>query len=168
MRKGRENMRIGISGHQSRPGIQWDWVREALYVAIKNISPPVIGYSSLAKGADQIFAETILACGGTLITVVPAFDYVQQFSGGDLDRYKSILQKSSLVQLEFPHSNEQAYYAAGKYVVDHIDRLFAVWDGQPAQGLGGTADIVQYGLSQRKLVTHVNPITQKVMDINNG
>jgi hypothetical protein len=27
-------------------------------------------------------------------------------------------------------------------MLDHADRLFAVWDGKPARGYGGTADVV--------------------------
>ena len=29
-------------------------------------------------------------------------------------------------------------------MVDRSERLVAVWDGKPARGIGGTADIVSY------------------------
>jgi hypothetical protein len=32
----------------------------------------------------------------------------------------------------------------GKVVVDRAEVLIAVWDGLPARGLGGTADVVAY------------------------
>jgi hypothetical protein len=34
--------------------------------------------------------------------------------------------------------------AASEFMIDHADELYAVWDGQPARGHGGTADVVTY------------------------
>ncbi len=34
--------------------------------------------------------------------------------------------------------------AASKLMIDHSDELYAVWDGKPARGYGGTADVVAY------------------------
>jgi hypothetical protein len=48
------------------------------------------------------------------------------------------------VELTRERTHEEAYYAAGRYIVDHADRLIAVWDGDPPRGLGGTADVVDY------------------------
>ncbi|MGW4103078.1 hypothetical protein [Streptomyces sp. NPDC004976] len=39
-------------------------------------------------------------------------------------------------------THEQAYLGAGRWIVDHCDRLIAVWDGRPARGLGGTGNVV--------------------------
>ncbi|MEO5877101.1 MAG: hypothetical protein ABIQ26_19070, partial [Streptosporangiaceae bacterium] len=39
---------------------------------------------------------------------------------------------------------DEAYLVAGHRVVKRSDLLLAVWDGRPAGGLGGTADIVAY------------------------
>jgi hypothetical protein len=47
-------------------------------------------------------------------------------------------------RLPFVESTEQAHLAAGQAVVDRSERLVAVWDGKPARGIGGTADIVSY------------------------
>ena len=32
--------------------------------------------------------------------------------------------------------------AASELMLDHAGQLWAVWDGQPARGYGGTADVV--------------------------
>ena len=32
--------------------------------------------------------------------------------------------------------------AASELMIKHADQLWAVWDGQPARGYGGTADVV--------------------------
>ena len=36
----------------------------------------------------------------------------------------------------------EAYAAANQVMLDHADLLVTVWDGEPARGLGGTAEIV--------------------------
>jgi hypothetical protein len=41
------------------------------------------------------------------------------------------------------------------------DLLVAVWDGLPARGLGGTADVVQVALAEQRRVVHVNPRTRE-------
>ncbi len=39
---------------------------------------------------------------------------------------------------------EDAYERCGRRVVDECDVLIALWDGQPALGRGGAAEIVEY------------------------
>ena len=33
---------------------------------------------------------------------------------------------------------------ASELMIDTADELYAVWDGEPARGYGGTADVVAY------------------------
>ena len=58
----------------------------------------------------------------------------------------------------------------GQYVVDHCDVLIAVWDGQPARGRGGTAEIVQYAQEQNRPIIRVWGDAFEVLnrDSNNG
>lgn len=42
--------------------------------------------------------------------------------------------------------------AVGRTVVGRCDLLLAVWDGQPAAGLGGTADVVSHVNDRGKAV----------------
>jgi hypothetical protein len=46
---------------------------------------------------------------------------------------------------------------AGRTVADRCDLLLAVWDGQPAAGLGGTADVVSHATYRGKSVEVVWP-----------
>jgi hypothetical protein len=41
-------------------------------------------------------------------------------------------------------TRQQAYWRAGREVVDRSDVLIALWDGQPAHGTGGTGEVVAY------------------------
>ena len=57
-------MIVGITGHQIlADAAGWTWVRAALLAELSEVPPPLIGCSSLAAGADQIFAELVLSYG---------------------------------------------------------------------------------------------------------
>jgi len=47
-------------------------------------------------------------------------------------------------QLPFVESTSESHMAASKLMVDQADELYAVWDGKPARGYGGTANVVAY------------------------
>ena len=47
--------------------------------------------------------------------------------------------------------------AAGRLLVERSDRLIAVWDGLPARGPGGTADVVAYARALSRPVTVLWP-----------
>ncbi|MGH9896195.1 MAG: hypothetical protein ACREA0_30225 [bacterium] len=120
----------------------------------------LIGVSSLAAGADQMFAGKVLQAGGTLHLIIPSRGYEATFDNRrDLDNFLSLSRRASRIEmLEYPEPSEEAFLAAGRRVVDTCDVLVAVWDGQPAKGLGGTADIVQYARRQGISVEVVWPV----------
>ena len=59
----------------------------------------------------------------------------------------------------------EAFLAAGRYIVDHCDVLFAVWDGLPAGAMGGTGDVVEYARRSERRVVHLNPIERRVITL---
>ena len=69
---------------------------------------------------------------------------------------------SAVTVLEKRQSKQESYLEASKKVVDAADLLLAVWDGKPAKGLGGTADIVRYARQELKQVIHVDPISRSI------
>lgn len=149
-------MRVGFTGHQSRPGIEWPWVREQLGSALDALGSNLVGYSSLAVGADQIFAEEVMSRGGIFNAVIPYATYESEFDDVDIKHYRSLLMKSAVVALDLPYKGERAFYEAGRWIVDRSELLMAVWDGKPSQGFGGTADIVAYALQQRRPIVHID------------
>lgn len=58
-----------------------------------------------------------------------------------------------------PHieSTSDAHVDASATMLREADLLFAVWDGQPARGYGGTADIVAEAGRQDVAVTRIWP-----------
>lgn len=147
--------RIGVTGHRSIPQEAHAYVLAGLEAALRGLEGSLEALSSLAVGADQLFADLALARGAELTAVVPSGDYESCFADAvELARYRALKNRASReVRLDFAHSTDEAYYAAGAYIVDHCDRLLAVWDGRPARGLGGTGDIVTYARSLGRPVT---------------
>ncbi|WP_069172324.1 hypothetical protein [Streptomyces griseus] len=147
--------RIGVTGHRSIPPEAHTHVLEGIRAVFRAAEGSVEALSSLAVGADQIFADLALAHGAELTAVIPSGDYEACFDeAADLARYRTLRARAVReVRLDFAHSTDEAYYAAGAYIADHCDRLLAVWDGRPARGLGGTGDIVTYARNLGRPVT---------------
>jgi hypothetical protein len=53
-------------------------------------------------------------------------------------------------------------------VADQCDALVAVWDGQPARGRGGTADIVAYARKKRRPLAWIKMQAPYDVAIENG
>lgn len=158
-------MRVGITGHQRLARASgWGWVRGELGAVLGSDAGPLVGVSSLAAGADQIFADLVLRRGGALEVIIPFDGYAETFADeGDRREYERLLRAASVVEtLRRGGSDEEAYMAAGRGVVDSSDMLVAVWDGRPASGLGGTADVVEYAARRKKKILHLNPLTRTV------
>lgn len=161
-------MRVGITGHQRlREPALWGWVECELDRLLSALAPPLVGVTSLAIGADQLFAEAVLRRGGTLEVVVPFEGYELTFSeGSDRSAYDQLLRRALRKEvLEKRGSDEEAYFAAGKRMVELSELLIAVWDGLPATGLGGTGDVVKYAVERRKKTIHLNPITREIAEL---
>lgn len=137
--------RIGITGHTNLSADSAALVRKALVDALRGYAEKeLVGVSCLARGADQLFAEEVLAVGGTLEVVLPSPDYREAKVGPD-DRggFDDLLVRADHVRFMQRTAGRRAYEDANEAVLGGVDLLFAVWDGRPSGGGGGTADAVR-------------------------
>jgi hypothetical protein len=157
---------VGVTGHQRLRGHEdWAWVATQVKDSICHVPLPVVGISSLAIGADQLFAETVLRGGGSIQVVIPFESYADTFSEGDRLNFERLCRLSSQIEvLARVGSDEECYMAAGRHVVDSSNLLVAIWNGKPAEGLGGTADVVEYAVTKKKRVIHINPTNRTVTE----
>jgi hypothetical protein len=105
-------------------------------------------WSSLAEGADRLVARALLERGARLVAVLPfePADYRGDFStSASTSDFDELLALASQVRVTTTTdaSREAAYEAAGRAILHACDVLIAVWDGLPARGRGGTAQIVE-------------------------
>ncbi len=134
----------------------------ARHAAILSSQPPrSILATSLAEGADVVVAEAALECGMQITACLPfpAEIYARDF---EPDRWiaseRLIGRCESVLELgEQLGGSATAYEAAGRLVMSQSDILIAVWDGDPAQGPGGTAQIVAEAIAMHLPVIHVDP-----------
>ena len=116
--------------------------------------PPLLRIiSPLAEGADRIVAHAGLALGADLQCPLPfhADEYCRDFSSSESrDEFHALLAKASAVfQADGSREAEaMAYERIGRIVLEQSDFLIAIWDGEPAAGRGGTAQIVDEAIAQ--------------------
>lgn len=158
-------MRIGITGHRHRAGISWDWVHDAFAAGLR-ARDPEWGVTSLASGADRLFAELVLERGGAIEFVCPMADYREDFEGEEraaFDRLRAAAR--STIEIPPMPDRDSGYLAAGEWVARNCDLLFALWDGEPAAGKGGTAEIVAFARRLGRPVLHFEPLGRTIAPI---
>lgn len=137
--------RIAISGHRGLPDATTRLVRAALETELAKRSPGLVGISCIADGADQLFAQTVLALGGTLEVMVPSAQYRDRLPSEAHETYDALLaQAHAVYQTGRNEDGPEAHQAASEKMVNLADLLMAVWDGKPSRSYGGTADVVAY------------------------
>jgi hypothetical protein len=156
-------MRVGITGHQYLDDpTAWDWVAKVMREELARVSPPLVGVTSLAVGADQLLARMVLKAGGTIHVVLPFADIERSFSQEDVPAYRELVRQAKVEVLDTHGTDEDAYLAAGRKVVELSDIVLAVWNGKRANGKGGTADVVAYAMRRGVPLIHINPILHTV------
>jgi hypothetical protein len=138
-------VRIGVTGHMDLTDDTIPLVAYALHETLKPYADGnLTGVSCLARGADSIFAQVIINLGGKLEIVLPSTNYRETKVKPDhAPLFDQLLTQATTVRtMPFDTAGRDAYVAANEAVLDSIDQLVAVWDGQPSTDRGGTADNV--------------------------
>lgn len=126
-----------------------------------NVRAKVSLFSGLALGADTLCAEAAIALGIPVEAVIAHDHLLETFPLGPARRQfeRLLAQCQQVHHLPFDHSSNEAYMALGYWLVEHSDLLIAAWNGLPANGLGGTADVVAYARSIGRPVLHLHTLT---------
>ncbi|MGZ6346531.1 MAG: hypothetical protein ACXWNC_03030 [Anaerolineales bacterium] len=103
--------------------------------------------SSLAEGADRILADKLLQVPKTTLWVslpLPREDYLNDFRNSrSKEEFIHLLGKAErVIELPFKNNRDEAYLAAGKYIIENSDVLLAIWDGKSSRDRAGTGPIV--------------------------
>ncbi|GAA3864968.1 hypothetical protein GCM10022243_34010 [Saccharothrix violaceirubra] len=107
---------------------------------------------------DNHAGHAALDAGGTIEVVVPAAGYRDALPPEHHRDYDTLLARATTVtRLDHHASDPTAHMDASLRMLDQADALLAVWDGQPARGYGGTADVVRAAFTRDIPVTVVWP-----------
>jgi hypothetical protein len=152
-------VRLAITGHRGLPPASEQLIDAALQAEIgRRRHSNLIGYSCIADGADSLFARAVLNAGGHLIVVVPAAEYRDSLPEAHNATYDALLQQATeVIRLDRTASDSEAHMEASIRMLDEADELIAVWDGKPARGYGGTADVVAAARDRNRPVTIIWP-----------
>ncbi|MBQ0986551.1 hypothetical protein KBZ10_18940 [Streptomyces sp. F63] len=139
-------MRVGITGHRGLNRVVEQQVRRLLDKAVHGFdASELVGISCLADGPDAWFADAVLQHGGSLEVVVPAGQYRENLPESHWPLYDELTRQAAHVHhTGMKASDSRAHMAGSEILVGLADELLAVWDGNPARGYGGTADVVSY------------------------
>jgi hypothetical protein len=127
--------------------------------------------SSLAEGSDRLVAEAGLAAGYVLEAVLPfaRAEYARDFHAPESQAaFEHLLGKADAVfELDGDGGDRsRAYEAAGFVMLANTDLLIAIWDGEEAAGVGGTAQIVSRAIADGIPVIRLDPQSPGGMQIS--
>jgi hypothetical protein len=167
-------LRIGVSGHRVPPKLPEEseaplrTLIDRILAAIvdtartANTATALVIVSSLAEGSDRIVAAAGLAAGFALQVVLPfkraeyALDFETQASRREFEEL--LARASDVFELDgAANERPRAYEAAGLFMLANIDVLIAIWDGEVAAGVGGTAQIVERAIADGIVVVWIEP-----------
>ncbi len=177
--------RIGVTGHRKarlqasqldRINAQVAMVLETATTAMHNVhkqyaeeyaetAPLYYFVSALADGADTMAAKEALKNGWRLLSPLPfpRNVYAEDFAPEDRDDYERLVGAAdSVVELDgvrgSPNSEDRAYLQAGITTVGQSDIVIAVWDGEDARGIAGTAVIKDEAVAAGRPVVWINAV----------
>ncbi|HYA73542.1 MAG TPA: hypothetical protein VEF36_10345 [Roseiarcus sp.] len=144
-------------------------VKEGASQSFDPAPPAFTLISSLAEGADRIAARAALAAGFALDVVLPCPSsiYLRTFaddaSRGEFDALMAsaraclVLPLAGASEKALEDRLPRSYESAGLTMLAQSDILVAVWDGKPADGRGGTGQIVDEAARAGVPVVVVDP-----------
>lgn len=117
--------------------------------------------TGLAEGADTLVAKSAAERGWRIDACIPFPRglYLEDFAEPDAKQTFSQLLERATAVFELPgdRANEDAAYeAAGRVMLEQADIVLALWDGEPARGRGGTAQIVAEAIAHQVPVIRVD------------
>jgi len=141
---------VGVTGHRFLTEL--DQVEAGINFALTHIEDAFVVslsvvISSLAEGTDCLVVRSVLARSHARLIVplpLPKADYMNDFVSPQSKRefLNLLMQADEIITLPPVAAREEAYAAAGYYMLDRCDVVLAVWDGRSAPGKGGTGEIV--------------------------
>jgi len=155
---------VAFKGHRQlrRPQA----VGEALSALLRTLSVEIqgtlVGVSSIAPGADTLFAQAVMEMSlpWRALLPVPLAEMQRVFSATDWQIRERLLARATEIQIRGMACNgNEARLECGMDTVDQADLLIAVWDGSAAEEPGCTGDIVAYARSIGKPLILLNPDT---------
>ena len=141
-------LQIGFSGHMKladESGCR-DMILKVLSEWNSKLPGGISGLSSLAAGGDLLFAEACFELGIPLrvLLPMPPAQFSEDFEAATWKRAENALERAVSFEvvgggLSRPH----CYYECGLETILQSGLLIVLWNGLPAQGIGGTGEMAE-------------------------
>jgi hypothetical protein len=158
---------VGFTGHRRLLDVAGaaHAIRGALESLTRRFPGEWIALSSIANGGDRVFVEQARALGlpWHAILPLPRAEFAKDFTPEEWAMVEAKLASADHVRtIGEAGDREESYLDCGIETVHEADVLLALWDGDPARGKGGTADVVQYARSINKPLLIVDANSHEV------
>lgn len=153
-------MIVAFTGHRPNklggfklPNPIYNYVCQQIEKTLLELKPEKV-ISGMALGVDQWAANVAIKLGIPFLAAVPFEGQERAWPEASQKVFHKLLDKAAEVVIV-----SEGGYAAFKmqvrnaWMVDHCDKLIAVWDGTP----GGTGNCVNYATSKDKEIIRINP-----------
>lgn len=150
---------VGFAGHRrvEDPAAAKRSIKRELERLKEGSDGELAGIASAAAGADLLFLE---ACGELELKTVVILPFGKERFREDFDDpaewRRACDRMDAAWWLETAPGGEdapEAYHVVAREVLEVADRMIFLWDGQPARGLGGTAESIaeakEHGIPSR-------------------
>jgi hypothetical protein len=158
---------VGFSGHrqlEDHEGVGRA-IESQLSALRKEVPGEWIAFSSVADGGDKAFVAQAKSLGMSwhAILPLPKAEFARDFAPEEWENVEKMLANAEHVTVITENgTREDAYLDCGVETVNGADVLMAVWDGQPARGKGGTADVVEYARALGKPLIIIDAATLEI------
>ena len=173
--------RVGVTAHINLPSADTENLTAAIGEVLDTIAATLAGalrtpagqrlykgnapllrlISPLAAGGDRLVAKAALDRNWRLAAPLPfpQAEYERDFPKS-IDEFRTLLSAAQatgeVVEIDGTRTNaNQAYEEVGRFVLRHADVIVAIWDGEPPNGQGGTAQIVAEARALGIPVVHI-------------
>lgn len=151
---------VAITGH--RPGKLGGYVysetqrrvRAALRARFAEIKPSMV-ISGMALGVDQWAAEEAVELGIPFTAAVPFEGQESRWPVESQVRWRLLMDMAAEIVIVSPGGYAvEKMQIRNRWMVDHCDKLIAVWDGSP----GGAANCFGYAEARGTVIIRINPL----------
>ncbi|RBP38124.1 hypothetical protein DES53_112122 [Roseimicrobium gellanilyticum] len=164
---------IGFSGHRNLDHHELVGTRiEQLLCELRDCAScaehSVVVLTGVAEGADMLCVEAAmtLSIPTRVLLPLPEEQFSQDFSSPDLWNRAQLLiakaQSQSIANpvclIEGPPVRPHCYARLADNMVESARILIAVWNGEPASGPGGTAEVVELARKRLLPLVLINPV----------
>lgn len=157
-----------ITGHRDIPQKEIHQVKAALRREIKRAIAD--GYtrfiSGFSEGADQYFAEIIIELqkDNPTLKLIAVLPYQKRLEGlKDKSRTYEMLEACADVVVIQADYHPSVYSHRSRYMVEHSDRVIAVYDGREK---GGTVKAIRFAHQMKKELREI-PVGEILLPVKN-